>query len=95
MTVAIKQSQPEKYWDRLFAPSSCLAVITVGGIGSAEHAYEAIRLGASLVQVLTALIYSGPGLVRDIKRGLVGCWSATGSAPSPRRSGPTTGRGSG
>jgi flavin reductase (DIM6/NTAB) family NADH-FMN oxidoreductase RutF len=23
-----KQSQPEKYWDRLFAPSSCLAVIT-------------------------------------------------------------------
>jgi flavin reductase (DIM6/NTAB) family NADH-FMN oxidoreductase RutF len=22
------QSQPEKYWDRLFAPSSCLAVIT-------------------------------------------------------------------
>jgi hypothetical protein len=23
-----KQSQPEKYWDRLFAPSSCLAVVT-------------------------------------------------------------------
>jgi flavin reductase (DIM6/NTAB) family NADH-FMN oxidoreductase RutF len=28
MTIATKQSQPEKYWDRLFAPSSCLAVIT-------------------------------------------------------------------
>jgi flavin reductase (DIM6/NTAB) family NADH-FMN oxidoreductase RutF len=24
----VKQSQPEKYWDRLFAPSSCLAAIT-------------------------------------------------------------------
>src|ERR1700723_2995093 len=23
------QSQPEKYWDRLFAPSFCLAVITI------------------------------------------------------------------
>ena len=48
------------------------ALIAVGGIGSAEHAYEAIRLGASLVQVLTALIYRGPGLVQDIKRGLAG-----------------------
>ncbi|MGH7091179.1 MAG: flavin reductase family protein [Stellaceae bacterium] len=25
---AIKQDQPPKYWDRLFAPSSCLAMIT-------------------------------------------------------------------
>ena len=46
-------------------------LVAVGGIGSAEHAYEAIRLGASLVQVLTALVYRGPGVVKDIKRGLV------------------------
>jgi dihydroorotate dehydrogenase len=46
-------------------------LVAVGGIGSAEHAYSAIRLGASLVQVLTALIYRGPGLVKEIKRGLV------------------------
>jgi dihydroorotate dehydrogenase len=46
-------------------------LVAVGGIGSAEHAYEAIRLGASLVQVLTAVIYHGPRLVKDIKRGLV------------------------
>jgi dihydroorotate dehydrogenase len=45
-------------------------LVAVGGIGSAEHAYEAIRLGASLVQVLTALVYRGPRLVKDIKRGL-------------------------
>jgi dihydroorotate dehydrogenase len=45
-------------------------LVAVGGIGSAEHAYEAIRLGASLVQVLTALVYRGPRLVKEIKRGL-------------------------
>ena len=28
MQRSTKQNQPEKYWDRLFAPSSCLAVIT-------------------------------------------------------------------
>jgi len=28
MTAAKKLDQPPKYWDRLFAPSSCLAVIT-------------------------------------------------------------------
>jgi dihydroorotate dehydrogenase (fumarate)/dihydroorotate dehydrogenase len=46
-------------------------LIGVGGISCAEDAYETMRLGASLVQVLTALIYAGPALLRDIKRGLV------------------------
>lgn len=45
-------------------------LISAGGIFSAEHAYERIRLGASLVQVYTALIYKGPGLVKQIKQGL-------------------------
>lgn len=36
---APKQDQPEKYWDRLFAPSSCLAVITtVDGSGRVNAA---------------------------------------------------------
>ena len=47
-----------------------LALIGVGGIFSAADAYRSIRLGASLVQVYTALIYRGPGVVREIKRGL-------------------------
>jgi dihydroorotate dehydrogenase (fumarate)/dihydroorotate dehydrogenase len=47
-----------------------LALVGCGGIGSAEDAYRTIRLGASLVQVYTALVYQGPGLVRAIKRGL-------------------------
>jgi len=46
------------------------ALIAGGGIGSAEDAYRAIRQGASLVQVYTALIYQGPGLVRRINAGL-------------------------
>jgi len=37
-------------------------------VSSAEDAYAKVRLGASLVQLLTALIYRGPGVVRTIKR---------------------------
>ncbi len=46
------------------------ALIGVGGIFTAEDAYRMIRLGASAVQVYTALVYRGPGVVRDIKQGL-------------------------
>ena len=43
-----------------------LPIIGVGGIESAEDALEKIEAGATLVQVYTGLVYSGPGLVRDI-----------------------------
>jgi len=46
-------------------------LVSAGGIFSAEDAYERIRLGASLVQVYTALVYRGPSLVKRIKQGLV------------------------
>ncbi|WJR80556.1 quinone-dependent dihydroorotate dehydrogenase [Bradyrhizobium sp. NP1] len=45
-------------------------LIGAGGIATAEDAYAKIRLGASLVQLLTALIYEGPGVVRTITTGL-------------------------
>jgi len=45
-------------------------LIGAGGISTAEDAYAKIRSGASLVQLLTALIYDGPGVVRRITRGL-------------------------
>jgi dihydroorotate dehydrogenase len=45
-------------------------LIGAGGVSSAEDAYAKIRLGASLVQLLTALIYQGPGVVRAITFGL-------------------------
>ncbi len=47
-----------------------LPIIGVGGIFSAEDAYEKIRKGASLIQVYTGLIYKGFGLVNDINKGL-------------------------
>lgn len=45
-------------------------LVGVGGVASAEDAYRMMGLGASLVQVLTALAYRGPALVKRIKQGL-------------------------
>ena len=45
-------------------------IIGVGGISSLAEAREKIQAGASLVQIYTAFIYQGPGLVRDLARGL-------------------------
>jgi dihydroorotate dehydrogenase len=39
---------------------------------SAEDAYKKIRLGASLVQLITGLIYVGPQLPGEINLGLLG-----------------------
>lgn len=48
-----------------------LVIIGVGGIFSADDAYEKIKRGASLVQLITGLIYEGPQIVGEINRGLV------------------------
>jgi dihydroorotate dehydrogenase len=48
-----------------------LPLIGVGGIATAEQAYAKIRAGASLLQLYSALVFHGPGLVTRIKRGLV------------------------
>ncbi|MGO4851206.1 quinone-dependent dihydroorotate dehydrogenase [Phaeovulum sp. W22_SRMD_FR3] len=45
-------------------------LIGVGGISSAEQAYEKIRAGASAVQLYTALVYGGISLVGEVVRGL-------------------------
>lgn len=45
-------------------------IVGTGGIFTAEDVYRKIRLGATLVQVYTALVYHGPGLVKRINRGL-------------------------
>ena len=46
-------------------------IIGVGGVDSAEAAYAKLRAGASLVQLYTGLVYEGPGLIKQIKEGLV------------------------
>lgn len=47
------------------------ALISVGGIDNALEAYERIKLGASLVQVLSGLIFKGPRLCQQINEGLL------------------------
>lgn len=47
-----------------------LPLIGVGGVATAEHAYAKIRAGASLVQLYSAMVYDGPGVVARIKQGL-------------------------
>ena len=46
-------------------------IIGLGGVFNAEDAYKKIRLGASLVQLITGMIYEGPQLISDINSGLV------------------------
>lgn len=47
-----------------------LPLISAGGIDSADEAYARIRAGASLVQLYSALVYEGPGLIGRIVKGL-------------------------
>ena len=47
-----------------------LPIIGVGGIMDGETAMAKMKLGASLVQVYTGLIYAGPGLVRECAQAL-------------------------
>lgn len=60
------------------AAAGRLPLIGVGGIGSGADAYERIRAGASAVQLYSALIYEGPGLVGRIKRDLAARLRADG-----------------
>jgi dihydroorotate dehydrogenase len=47
-----------------------LPVIGVGGIFSADDAWEKIAAGASLIQLYTGLVYEGPGIMKEIVEGL-------------------------
>jgi len=48
-----------------------MPIIGVGGVSSAQDAYDKIRAGASLVQLYTGLIYEGPCVANSINRGLI------------------------
>jgi dihydroorotate dehydrogenase len=65
-----------------FAQASAgrLALIGVGGIASGADAYVKIRAGASAVQLYSALVFEGPGLVTRIKRDLAARLRADGFA---------------
>lgn len=48
-----------------------LTIIGVGGIFNAQDAYEKITSGASLLEMITGMIYEGPQVMGEINRGLV------------------------
>lgn len=62
------------------AAAGRLPLIAVGGIESGADALTRIRAGASAIQIYSALIYEGPGLVGRIKRDLAARLRAEGFA---------------
>jgi dihydroorotate dehydrogenase len=47
-----------------------LALVSVGGVESADDVWERVLAGATLVQAYTGLVYGGPGWARRINRDL-------------------------
>lgn len=64
--------------DAAEAAQGRLPLIGVGGIASGQDAWERLRAGASAIQIYSALIYDGPGLVSRIKRDLAARLRAEG-----------------
>ncbi len=52
------------------ASGGAIPLIGVGGIATAQDAWERIRAGASLVQLYSAMTYHGPGIAKQINKGL-------------------------
>lgn len=46
-------------------------IIAVGGIDSAEKAFELLRSGANVLELYTGLVYNGPSIVKNINNGLI------------------------
>jgi dihydroorotate dehydrogenase len=42
----------------------------VGGIFTAEDAWEKLAAGAAAVELYTGFVYRGPGIISEIRRGL-------------------------
>jgi dihydroorotate dehydrogenase len=66
----LRQLATQRLRDFRKATGGTVPLVGVGGIASAEHAWERIRAGASLVQLYSAMVYEGPGLGGQIVRGL-------------------------
>ena len=54
----------------IVGPDSRYALMAAGGVSTAEDAYRKLRLGATVVQLYTGLVYRGPGVVKEILRDL-------------------------
>ena len=56
---------------RIHKAAPQLKIVGLGGVFTAEDAYEKIKAGASLVQIYTGFIYQGPLVVKRINQGLL------------------------
>jgi dihydroorotate dehydrogenase (fumarate)/dihydroorotate dehydrogenase len=59
------------------------ALMAAGGVLTAEDAYRKLRLGATVVQLYTGLVYRGPTVVREILAGLLALLERDGFASVP------------
>jgi len=66
----IKALALQRLRDFYKATGGAIPLIGIGGIATAEDAWERIRAGASLVQLYSAMVYEGPGIAAKIVRGL-------------------------
>lgn len=57
-----------------------LTIIGVGGVETADDAYEKLRAGARLLQLYTGLVYQGPTIFADIASGLAERLARDGAA---------------
>lgn len=73
LSTALIRRTYQRYGERL-------VIIGVGGVFSAEHAYEKVRAGASLVGLITGMIFEGPQAVGKINQELLELLSRDGFA---------------
>lgn len=57
-----------------------LTLIGVGGVSTGEEALTKLKAGASLIQIYTALVFDGPGLIPRLKRELAAALRRDGFA---------------
>ncbi len=53
-------------------------IIGCGGVFNGRDAYEKIRNGASLIQMVTGMIFEGPGVIKKINKELAGLLASDG-----------------
>lgn len=66
----LKQTALQRLRDFRKATGGAIPLIGVGGIATAEDAWQRILAGASLVQLYSAMVYEGPGIARSMCQGL-------------------------
>lgn len=66
----LKELALQRLKDFRSATGGAIPLVGVGGIASADDAWERIRAGASLVQLYSAMVYEGLGLAKRIVEGL-------------------------